>query len=116
MPDLARVLMAHGRVGDLMERRKIEAAVPGFQANGRLIEILFVLACFILINGLSLKYQGGLSVGGGRGWDGCDYYDEAVQIASGQSIHCPANAKAWYYRLGTPFLAAILFPKNLLAS
>jgi hypothetical protein len=53
-----------------------------------------------------------IEVAGGRGWDGVSYYTVAAQLVAGQH---PVGEAPFVYRLGTPFLASVIAPQDLIA-
>lgn len=81
--------------------------------NGRKIfygEIIVVSIAFLLVNLASQHFQKTIVVNGGKGWDGVNYYASAEQISRGER---PRAEALYVYRLGTPFLASLLFKTTL---
>jgi len=74
-------------------------------------ELLIILVAFLLVNAASQAFQMPVSLNGGRGWDGVEYYSMAEQLAEGK---LPAAAAPYVYRVGTPFLASLFFKNDLL--
>ena len=75
------------------------------------LEVIFCLVVFVLVNTLSSYFQPRISVNEGKGWDGSIYYGMAEQITKGEPIQA---AKTWCFRLGVPFLAALVSGHNLI--
>jgi hypothetical protein len=81
------------------------------QSNKNILEILFA---FLLFAGTSLTsafVQHQTTAHQGLGWDGRFYYSVAAQIAQGKTPH---EASPFIYRVGTPTLAALLSPHNVM--
>jgi hypothetical protein len=53
-----------------------------------------------------------IAVNGGRGWDGAPYYSVAEQLSAGKP---PVEEAPFVYRIGTPLLAALVSPGDLMA-
>ena len=73
------------------------------------ILISIILIFWVIL--FTALFEKPLSYNGGLGWDGLAYYRIAQQIRDGQQ---PTYNPPYVYRLGTPFLVAILFSNNLL--
>lgn len=74
-------------------------------------ELWLVFLAFVLVAGLSLAFQKPLTYHDGQGWDGVSYFQLAQQLAHHQR---PSAIGPFAYRLGTPWLVALLFPQQLL--
>ncbi|MBI4965611.1 MAG: hypothetical protein HY913_20205 [Desulfomonile tiedjei] len=74
------------------------------------IEVSIILLAFILVNLGSQVFQEPVSLNGGRGWDGVEYYSMAEQFSQRK---LPEAAAPFVYRIGTPLLAS-LFKHDLL--
>lgn len=69
-------------------------------------------AIVLAIQALSYATQERITVNSGRGYDGAKYYDVAEQFAAGKP---PAGEARFARRLGTPWLAALVKPEDLIA-
>ena len=78
-----------------------------------IFEFLIIFMTFIVINLLSFSFQEQISFNNGKGWDGQFYYKVAEDFSRWQS---PQAAAPFVYRIGTPFLASLLFKDDLLFS
>ncbi|MCE5241340.1 hypothetical protein LLH23_22985 [bacterium] len=74
-------------------------------------EWVVVLAVFALTSMAGALWQKPVSFNLGRGWDGTAYYEVAAAFAAGRLPHTGAP---FCYRLGTPFLAAVVSPGDLM--
>jgi hypothetical protein len=74
------------------------------------LEVLVAASMFVLVNVASAVFQPQISVNDGKGWDGAAYYAVAEEIVEGQT---PAAESPFVYRVGTPFLTALLFKNDL---
>lgn len=74
-------------------------------------ELWLVFLVFVVVAGLSLGFQKPLTYHDGQGWDGVSYFQLARQLAHHQH---PSAIGPFAYRLGTPWLVALLFPQQLL--
>jgi hypothetical protein len=77
-----------------------------------LIELLFAAALFLLADLAIAATQPLIAVNGGKGYDGVSYYTVAEQLVAGTR---PTEEAPFVYRLGTPFLAATIAPRDLIA-
>lgn len=77
----------------------------------RTFSLAAIASVFILTNVFTALFQQQISQSEGRGWDGIHYYAVAEAIVHGQR---PEAWAPFVYRLGTPFLAAVLWPGDLL--
>ena len=84
---------------------------PTGRPSERYLELPTVLLIFATVAGVSTPLQAPITVSGGRGWDGTFYYAMAEQMSHGL---VPATAAPFVFRVGTPFLAALLAPQHLL--
>lgn len=73
-------------------------------------ELVLIAVCFVLTVLLSSVFQKPLSFNDGKGWDGAVYYRMAEQFAGHE---LPKAGGPYVYRIGTPFLAALIDPSNL---
>ena len=76
-------------------------------------EVLAVYLVFLVVALLSYSFQPLISINKGIGWDGATYVKMAEQIAASRA---PEGQPAFIYRLGTPFLAALVNRGNLLSA
>jgi hypothetical protein len=67
----------------------------------------------LLIQALAFATQERIAVNGGRGYDGSAYYQYAAQLAAGER---PAGEGRFVRRIGTPALAAVLGPADLISA
>jgi hypothetical protein len=74
-------------------------------------ELAIVLAMFVLVNIVSAYSQVQIGVNDGQGWDGTWYVTVAQEISSGHPLIAEAP---FVYRVGTPFLAALVDRDNLI--
>src|SRR5215471_15199780 len=74
-------------------------------------ELAIVLAMFVLVNIVSAFSQVQIGVNDGKGWDGAWYVTVAQEISSGKPLVAEAP---FVYRVGTPFLAALVDKDNLI--
>jgi hypothetical protein len=79
--------------------------------RGNVIEIAIVFVVLVAVSVGSMAFQKQITLAEGRGWDGEEYYDVAVQFATGQPI---VGVQQHTFRLGTPFLAALLARDDLI--
>lgn len=75
-------------------------------------ELGIVALVFAIVNIVSQIYQHPVSANDGKGWDGLHYHAMAEQMAKGQRLHEEAP---FVYRVGTPYLAALVAADNLLS-
>jgi hypothetical protein len=75
-------------------------------------ELLLAATLFLLADLAIAATQPLIAVNGGKGYDGSSYDTVAQQIAAGQR---PVEEAPFVYRLGTPFLAAAIAPRDLFA-
>jgi hypothetical protein len=68
------------------------------------LELVLIALMFALVSLWSIAFQPQNNI---NGYDGMFYLNSAQQIASGQPITGPLP---WIYRIGTPFLAAVVAP------
>lgn len=78
-----------------------------------MVELMLVLATFIIVSTISFICQNRISLNSGKGWDGEAYYSVADQFSRGQLPHGEAP---FLYRMGTPFLASLVKAERLLDS
>jgi hypothetical protein len=76
------------------------------------IDLLGAAAVFLFIVLVTAATQPLIAVSGGRGWDGASYYSVAQQLLDGKR---PVEEGPFVYRLGTPFLAGLVSPNDLLS-
>lgn len=74
-------------------------------------EILLGSLLFSVVSIASVAYQPATTINSGRGWDGVSYYRVAQQFAERKPLH---GQGPFVYRIGTPALAAILSPQDLI--
>jgi hypothetical protein len=74
-------------------------------------DLTLVLVLFLLANLASQHFQEPGQFNEGKGTDGVFYYQVAEQFSQGRLPYADAP---FVYRIGTPFLAAALFPNDLL--
>jgi hypothetical protein len=76
------------------------------------LEIVLVLAVFLVVNFASQVYQPHITYNNGQSFDGVFYYRVADQLANGLPV---STEGPFVYRIGTPFLVAVFFKGNLLS-
>jgi hypothetical protein len=75
------------------------------------IEILFTILLVLTVNFISYKYQYQISHNNGMGMDGVEYY----KIADDFNNNLTPEARApFVYRIGTPYLAHLVSPTDLI--
>ncbi len=74
-------------------------------------ELVLYAVAFLLINVLGAHFQAPISYNGGLGWDGVVYHQMAEQFVNHEPVRASAPS---CYRIGTPFVAALISPQNLL--
>ena len=74
-------------------------------------DLFLAAGLFVLVDLVTAATQPLINVAGGRGWDGATYYQVAQQLAAGMR---PTADAPFVYRLGTPALAALLTPNDLM--
>lgn len=77
------------------------------------LEFLITALMVIFVNVFSFYTQDLISYNEGKGWDGVDYYKIADDISNNM---VPEARAPFVYRIGTPFLASIVEPQNLMAA
>ena len=77
-----------------------------------LTELLLAAALFLLADLAIAATQPLIAVNGGKGYDGASYYRVAEQLVAGTR---PTEEAPFVYRLGTPFLAATIAPRDLIS-
>lgn len=93
-----------------MGQNKGEGPVSGSHRRGMVWEIVVISLALLVTIGITSGLQQPISFNGGRGWDGFKFERVAEQFAR----HEPLQAQApFVYRIGTPFLAAVVSPENL---
>jgi len=75
------------------------------------LEVAVLVVAFAVVNALCVQFQSRTTLNDGRGFDGVAYYAVADALARGTPVLAPAP---FVFRLGTPFLAAIVSPGDLL--
>ncbi len=70
---------------------------------------LLLALCLLAASFLAQQCQRPISYNGGLGWDGVDYARMATQLAQGQT---PQAQAPFVYRVGAPWLAALLAPDD----
>lgn len=78
------------------------------------IEVLLIAAAFVVVNVLMALFQEPIQVHGGRGFDGVFYHRVAQQLVAGAPIE--GGRGMFMYRVGTPWLASLVFPDDLILS
>lgn len=79
--------------------------------QGVLFEYGTAIGVFVLVLVVTLATQDRIAVNAGRGYDGVAYYDLSQQLTAGQP---PTGVLRFASRVGTPLLAALVDPSNLL--
>jgi hypothetical protein len=74
-------------------------------------ELAIVFAAVLAIQAVTLLTQTPINIDGGQGYDGKYYYAVAQQIVDGES---PSGMSRFARRLGTPLLAALVSPDDLI--
>ena len=77
----------------------------------RAFEYGFAVVTFAAVLAISLATQEPMTANAGRGFDGATYYAAAEQLAAGGA---PAGEARFASRLGTPLLAALVSPDDLI--
>ncbi|HTL71526.1 MAG TPA: hypothetical protein VL404_09575 [Candidatus Eisenbacteria bacterium] len=76
------------------------------------LEWVLALILFGAVTCAGFVFQKPITVNRGLGYDGIHYYKTAEQFSKGS---LPRGGSPYIYRLGTPFLAALVSGKNLIA-
>ena len=79
--------------------------------NRNSLELVIVLAVFLLVNIASQVFQLHITYNNGQSFDGVFYYRVAYQFSKGMK---PSSEAPFVYRLGTPFLVSVFFKNELL--
>ncbi|HYK97834.1 MAG TPA: hypothetical protein VEU77_05520 [Candidatus Acidoferrales bacterium] len=81
--------------------------------QGRLVPELFgAFALFVAVNIFLALTQPQIDVNAGLGWDGVQYATVARQLAEGQQ---PSAEAPFVYRIGTPLLAVLIAPNDVVS-
>jgi hypothetical protein len=80
-------------------------------SDGLIFEIPLVLAIFLATSIFTWYTQQITTVNNGRGWDGVWYFRIAEQIVA---LERPSGIAPHIYRIGTPLLAALINPSEIL--
>lgn len=74
-------------------------------------ELVCIVLAFVATNAMSQVLQSPISINDGKGWDGVHYYAVAHHISNGST---PQAEAPYIYRVGTPLLAALTSPEQLM--
>jgi hypothetical protein len=77
------------------------------------LELIIIVMAFIATNIATANFQQPITENNGRGFDGVYYFEVAQQFSDGL---VPRSDAPFVYRLGTPFLASLVFRENLFIS
>jgi hypothetical protein len=79
----------------------------------RRTELTVAFAMFAAVTVITAAFQPQIDINDGKGWDGAAYYTVAQELSGGQALTADAP---FVYRVGTPFLASLVDPNNLVLS
>lgn len=79
-------------------------------SQARRLEVIVLFTAFLLVNLAGALFQKTISYHNGKGWEADSYYQTARQFARGEAI---TGEAPMVFRVGAPFLAARLSPRNL---
>ena len=84
---------------------------PGAGVRNPVVEFVLVFAAVLTIQGLTYLTQARIGIDGGQGYDGTYYYSVAEQLVEGAR---PSGISRFAQRLGTPLLASLVAPDDLI--